>query len=117
MWIQRIGVAAALCGALSLHAARAADPASVQTPIKGSDVMGDKGRSGPDGWSWAPVTRDQAPAGKAPGETTAAVHGAPNAMPSSGAGKSLPPGQDPGTPAATQAGPGQLAGGADARKP
>ena len=47
--------------------ARAADPAAVQEPIKGSDVMGDKGRSGPDGWSWAPQVRDQVPADKATG--------------------------------------------------
>jgi hypothetical protein len=64
-------------------------------PIKGVDPMGDKGLSGPDGWTQAPIARDSAAAGdhKAPGEP------APNqaaAMPKTG-GKPMNPGDDPGT--------------------
>ena len=96
----------------------AADPAAVQAPIKGSDVMGDKGRTGPDGWSWAPQTRDQAPADK---NNTAAANGRndPNSTPGPQPSKKLAPGDDPGTPVASNpngAGPGTTAGSA-ARKP
>jgi hypothetical protein len=75
----------------------------VQTPIKGSTVMGDKGRPSPDGWSWAPQTRDQSASGPNPGNKSAQI--TPNTMPDPAetAGKTLPPGQDPGTPASTVA--------------
>jgi len=80
-----------------------------QTPIAGQSVLGDKSRSGPDGWSWAPIARDQAAAGKAPGQTDATVKAALNAQPGGDHGTNLPPGADPGTPARTDAsGPGTL---------
>jgi hypothetical protein len=63
-----------------------------QRPIVGQNVMGDKSRSGPDGFTWAPVTRNQAPSGRAPGETHA-----------NAAGANLPAGQDPGAPASVAA--------------
>ena len=116
--MRMIGLMVVLAGALTVQVAQAADPASVQAPVKGSDVMGDKGRSGPDGWAWAPVTRDQSASDKAPGETASAVRSAPNAQASNDAGKALSPGQDPGTPAATEAhGPGTLDSAAAARRP
>ena len=102
-----LGLAVALgCATPVVSFAADPDPAAVQAPIKGASVMGDKGRSGPDGWAWAPVTRDQSPTGKAAGETQASVQAAPNAKPASGASPTLPPGQDPGTPATPTSGPG-----------
>ena len=93
----------------------AADPVAGTAPIKGSDAMGDKGRSGPDGWSWAPQTRDQAPADKT-NETAANGRGALNSQPAPDAGKTLKPGDDPGTPVATDShGPGTIDSGV--RKP
>lgn len=91
-----------------------ADPASVQAPVKGLDVMGDKNRTGPDGWSWAPQVRDQAPADKS-NRTAANGRGDTNSQPGPDTGKKLAPGDDPGTPAATEAhGPGTMDSG---RKP
>ncbi len=88
--------------------ARAADPASVQAPVKGSDVMGDKGRTGPDGWVWAPQTRDQVPADSA-SRTAANGRNDLNSQPGPEASKKLAPGDDPGTPAATDPhGPGTM---------
>ncbi len=107
MRLQWIGPATlAACVVIMASPARAADPAAVQEPIKGSDVMGDKGRTGPDGWSWAPQTRDQAPGDK-DNQTAANGRGALNSQPSPAEGKKLAPGDDPGAPAATDAhGPG-----------
>ena len=98
--------AAVACLAIGIMAwtplASAADPAAVQAPIKGSDVMGDKGRTGPDGWSWAPQTRDQAPADKSADKSSD-----PNSRPGPDTGKKLAPGDDPGTPVASGShGPG-----------
>lgn len=107
MTVAATGVALGLAGT-----ALAADP--TPDPIKGSTVMGDKGRSGPDGWSWAPVTRDQGAGAAAPGAGTQT----PNKQPDPQAGRSLPPGQDPGTPAtAASAGPGTMNTAAGDRKP
>ena len=114
MRLHQMGLAAIAVGALAWAAsARAADdPAAVQAPIKGADVMGDKGRTGPDGWSWAPQTRDQAPADKN-NQTAANGRGDANSMPAPSQGKKLSPGDDPGTPAATDAhGPGTTDSGA-----
>lgn len=87
--------------------AQAAD-AVVKDGIVGSDVMGEKGHGGPDGWAWAPVTRDQGASSAAPGQSANAGK-ALNAQPAGGAGKTLSPGQDPGTPATADAnGPGSL---------
>ncbi len=89
-------------------AARAADPSSVQKPVQGVDVMGDRGRTGPDGWSWAPQTRDQVPDHKH-NRTAANGRGAPNSQPGPNESTPLKPGDDPGTPAAPQAhGPGTM---------
>jgi hypothetical protein len=65
-------------------------------PIKGSDTMGDKGRSGPDGWIQAPVARDAAASGsdKAPGETK---QGQTSTASKSAGNKPMNPGDDPGT--------------------
>ena len=118
MRLHRIGLAAIAAGILaSSPLARAADdPAAVQAPIKGADVMGDKGRTGPDGWSWAPQTRDQAPGDKN-NQTAANGRGDANSQPGPSEGKKLAPGDAPGTPAATDAhGPGTTDGGAG-RKP
>ena len=121
MRLRQLGLATIAAGLMGLAApawaADPADPASVQAPIKGSDVMGDKGRTGPDGWSWAPQTRDQAPDAK--GSQTAANGGGGdlNSKRGPNEGKKLAPGDDPGTPAATDAhGPGTMDSGA-AHKP
>jgi hypothetical protein len=109
MRMRRIGLAIVLMGVVAAApGARAADPAA-PGGIVGSDALGDKSRSGPDGWAQAPVTRNEAPAGRAPGQTAATSAAAPNARPEAPGGKTLPPGEDPGTPAAPQAsGPGKL---------
>ncbi len=100
----RLLAALALGGCLVSPLAQAADP-SQQRPIAGQDVMGDKSRSGPDGFSWAPVARTRAASGRAPGQTDA--HQTEANMKASREGTHLPPGQDPGTPAAAQPnGPG-----------
>ena len=115
MRLQWIGLAVA-CAVAMAPPVRAEDPATVQAPIKGADVMGDKGRTGPDGWSWAPQTRDQAPADTG-NKTAANGRGDANSQPNPNAGKKLAPGDDPGTPAATDAhGPGTTDSGA-AHKP
>jgi hypothetical protein len=107
----------ALGGCFIPPLARAADP-SKQAPIAGQDVMGDKSRSGPDGWSWAPITRNQAASGRAPGQTEANIKAAPDARTASGEGKTLPAGQDPGAPAATAPnGPGTLDASSSKQKP
>ncbi len=112
MRLHRVGLAALMAVAAVAAPARAADPVAGTTPIKGSDVMGDKGRSGPDGWSWAPQTRDQAPADKT-NETAANGRGALNSQPGPDTGKTLKPGDDPGTPMATDShGPGTIDSGA-----
>lgn len=109
MRVGWMGLALALGSTLTSQVVHAADPASVQAPIKGVDVMGDKGRSGPDGIAWAPVTKDQAASGTAAGENKGSVQATPNAQPVAASGKTLPPGQDPGTPAVAQShGPGVL---------
>ena len=101
-----IGLTAMLGGLLVSAAALAADPPP-QDKIHGADVMGDKGRSGPDGWSWAPTTRDQTPKDQKGGQS--AANAAPNTQPSPGEGKKLSAGDDPGTPAKTEArGPGTM---------
>ena len=89
-------LAAALSGLSSIAVAQT-------DPIKGADVMGDKNRSGPDGWVQAPVTRDQAPAAatKAAGETKTTV-GATSAS-----HQVMSPGEDPGTPVTPATGPGR----------
>ena len=117
MRLDRTALAAvAWCVASSAALAQTADPAAVQQPIKGADTMGDKGRTGPDGWSWAPQTRDQAPADK-DGRTAANGRGAANSLPGPNTAAKLAPGDDPGAPAATDAhGPGTIDGGAG-RKP
>lgn len=73
-------------------AANAADPAAVQAPIKGSSALDGKGRSGPDGWSWAPQTRDQAPTDKS--SHAADLNSKGGTTPT----KTFAPGDDPGTP-------------------
>ncbi|GJE62320.1 hypothetical protein [Methylobacterium trifolii] len=63
MLVARLLAAAAVALAASLC------PVQAQTPpgeIKGVDVMGDKSRSANDGWSQAPVPREQSAAKDAP---------------------------------------------------
>ena len=121
MRLHHIGLAAVAAGVMaSATPARAADiaatdPSAVQAPIKGADVMGDKGRTGPDGWSWAPQTRDQAPGDKN-NQTAANGRGDANSAPNPSQGKKMAPGDDPGTPAATDAhGPGTTDSGAGSK--
>ena len=110
---QRCGSLAALF-VLAAAAACAADPAAAQDAIKGTDVMGDKGRTGPDGWVQSPQTRDQAPADTG-NQTAANGRGALNSEPAP-AKPRLSPGEDPGTPAAADAhGPGTTDAGAKAK--
>ena len=66
--------------------------------VKGADPIEGKNRSGPDGYTWAPISRDQAPSGRSPTE----AKGQPNRQtldhrPVSDTGKNLSPGNDPGT--------------------
>ncbi len=104
-------------GVLAAGAACAADAAN-PPPVVGSDVMGDKSRSQPDGWAWAPVTRDQAPSAPAAGQSQGSKPVPPNAQPASNEGKALTPGQDPGTPIVSGSdGPGSLEKSAAASKP
>lgn len=111
-----VGLTAVLGGLLVGAVALAADP-SPQDKIHGQDVMGDKGQTGPDGWSWAPTTRDQAPGDQKNGQSAANARATPNTQPSPGEGKKLSAGDDPGTPAKTEAhGPGTMDS-AVARKP
>ncbi|WP_158809320.1 hypothetical protein [Beijerinckia sp. L45] len=66
-------------------------------PIHGADPTDDKGRSGPDGWVQAPVSRDAAANGsaKAPGES--ATSQTATGVTSAGS-KPMTSGEDPGTP-------------------
>jgi len=102
MRIQHIGLLVMTLGASLAGHAALADETAQQKPIAGADVMGDKGRSGPDGWSWAPVTRDQGASEKAAGQSATNASAAPNAQPDPNAGKTLAAGDDPGTPMAHQ---------------
>jgi hypothetical protein len=91
--------------ALGQPAASGASSTADTDPIKPSSVMGDKDRSGPDGWVQAPVTRDAAPAQKAKAAGEPATQSA-KATPASA--KPMPAGEDPGTPMAPTTGPGAL---------
>lgn len=116
MRLHRIALAAAAAAAAFSAAAQTVDPKAVQQPIKGSDATGDKGRTGPDGWSWAPQTRDQAPADGS-GQTAASGPRDANSLPGPNTAAKLAPGDDPGAPAATDAhGPGTVDA-ASGRKP
>jgi len=92
----RFGYFGVLAGLLVLSASPTRLALAQAGGVKGQDVMQD--RAGPDGWVQAPIPRDQAPSGAAPGE------GKPNKSAESGrgnvpdTGKRLTPGQDPGTP-------------------
>jgi hypothetical protein len=67
--MRRAAIALALIGlAASASLVSAAQPEDVQKPIRGQGTMDDRNRAGPDGWSWAPVPRTDAPSGTAPGE-------------------------------------------------
>ena len=48
--------------------------AAAAAPIQGVDAMSGKDRSGPDGWSWAPVSRTQGASADAPGEKSSDAH-------------------------------------------
>jgi hypothetical protein len=66
--------------------------------VHGADPMDGKNRSGPEGYVWAPLSRDQSPSGTAPTE----AKGQPNraaldARPVPDTSKNLSPGADPGT--------------------
>jgi hypothetical protein len=107
--------AALAFGAVGVVPAWAADPPGQpgQMPVVGQSAMGDKSRASPDGWAWAPVTRDRSAMGHPPGPGQA---GAATAGQTQSA--KLPAGDDPGTPANPQAsGPGALDRSAAARKP
>ena len=131
MQLRHLLCAALAAGGLSIPGpALAADPApqpaapaygapthSSAPPggVVGADTMGDKNRSGPDGWVQAPITRDQAPAqraqaaGEGQAQQSASTGSTPNRTPGGSQPPPLPPGQDPGTPVAAEpAGPGAL---------
>jgi len=78
---------------------QAADTGGSGAPVHGADVMDGKDKPGQDGWSWAPIPRDQAASKSAatPGEEKRAEGSASPPAPNSGT--RLSPGQDPGTPA------------------
>lgn len=117
MRLHHLGLAVAFGLVANAQPGWADDP-KPQDGIVGSGVMGDKGRSGPDGWSWAPVTRDQGAGSKGPGQEASAAGKTPNAQPDRGAGKTLKPGDDPGTPMVTDArGPGSMDAKGSARQP
>lgn len=75
--------------------------AAAADPIRGADSMSGKDRSGPDGWSWAPVSRTQGASADAPGEKKSDVqHASQQAkVPATG---SQAPGEDPGAPMPTR---------------
>lgn len=108
-----LGVALLAATAAPGQPARHDTSQTAQTdPITPSSVMGDKDRSGPDGWVQAPVTRDAAPAQKAKAageprdEAAQAASGAAKTVPASA--EPMPAGEDPGTPMTPATGPGQL---------
>ncbi len=88
--------------------------AAAADPIQGADAMSGKDRSGPDGWSWAPVSRTQGASADAPGEKASDTHRA--AQQSRVAGTiDQSPGADPGAPLDTrQPGPAGTVPGAPA---
>ena len=75
--------------------------AAAAAPIAGSDAMSGKGRSGPDGWSWAPVSRTQGASADAPGEKASDAHRASQQHAVAGT-IDQSPGADPGAPLATR---------------
>ena len=83
-------VAAAVLVTAGLQAPVRADPGD----IKGQDVKGDKNKSANDGWSQAPVPREQSAAKDAPDPGgTSTKENATRPVPDAPA--SLGPGQDP----------------------
>ena len=75
----------------------AATAARAEDAIKGQDVMGDKSRSANDGWSQAPVPREQSAAKDAPdpgGHSTSENAGRP--VPGASTGST--PGSEPQAP-------------------
>ncbi len=79
--------------------------AAAADPIQGADAMSGKGRSGPDGWSWAPVSRTQGASADAPGEKASDAHQAAQQRKVAGT-IDQSPGADPGAPLdARQPGP------------
>ena len=75
--------------------------AAAADPIQGADAMSGKGRSGPDGWSWAPVSRTQGASSDAPGEKTSDAHHATQQRKVAGT-IDQSPGADPGAPLDTR---------------
>lgn len=71
--------------------------AAAAAPIQGADAMSGKGRSGPDGWSWAPVSRTQGASADAPGEKASDAHHASQQREVAGT-IDQSPGADPGAP-------------------
>ncbi len=79
--------------------------AAAADPIQGADAMSGKGRSGPDGWSWAPVSRTQGASADAPGEKASDAHHADQQSKVAGT-IDQSPAADPGAPLdARQPGP------------
>ena len=79
--------------------------AAATDPIQGADAMSGKGRSGPDGWSWAPVSRTQGASADAPGEKASDAHHADQQSKVAGT-IDQSPAADPGAPLdARQPGP------------
>jgi len=113
----------AACAAQAQTATQVADSPQDQSgaaasanPIHGADPMSGKDRSGPDGWSWAPVSRTQGASASAPGQAQSNQENAARQA-KVPATNSQAPGKDPGAPIATrQPGPaGTVPGSADAQ--
>ena len=104
MGVEMIGAGIAVVAAVLLPAtSRAADPPGQTAPLHGTDAMDGKNKPGQDGWSWAPVPRDQAASqsGKTPGNDKTNDKTADGSRPVPDTGKQLTAGQDPGTPMTT----------------
>ena len=70
--------------------------------VHGADPMDGKNRSGPEGYVWAPLNRDQAPSGTSPTEAKGQKNReALDQRPVPDTSKTLSPGADPGTPMRT----------------
>ncbi len=84
-------------------ALKAADAPAQTAPLHGADAMDGKNKPGQDGWSWAPVPRDQAASqsGKTPGNDKTPDKTSDASRPVPNIGNHLSAGQDPGTPTAT----------------
>ena len=69
--------------------------------VKGQDVLEDRGKSNADGYVWAPLSRDKGSSENSPGENNPNRGTTSENRPGPVTGKTLSPGEDPGTPMQT----------------